>query len=116
MPEEPSSLHAAIEGPLDLPGGEALLAAAHHIHDLQPDVHRGVTGLEDGPDSHGELLPAGIAFPQAGAAAPALQATGAVDHAAMWADWTVWPKLRFDVSKGGGFALELGAGKGGLHG
>ena len=48
--EEPSGLHAAIEGPLDLPGPNALLAGANELDRLQPKMQRKMAVLEDGAD------------------------------------------------------------------
>jgi hypothetical protein len=116
MAEEPCGLHAAIKHPLDLPSGETLFAAAHDVHDLQPDVHRRMTGLENGADTDSELLPAGVTFPQTRAAGFALQAARFADHAALWADRAIWPEFAFNISESGFFILELGAGKDGPHG
>ena len=65
--EEPCRLHASAERPLKLARRDALLVAGHEVESLQPNMHGDVAGLEDGSDSHGELLPARVAFVKAGA-------------------------------------------------
>jgi hypothetical protein len=73
MGEEPSGLHAAIKGPLDLPSADALLAARDKLDGLKPQVQREVTILKNATDPHGEGLAAGVALPQAGKRRAAIQ-------------------------------------------
>lgn len=116
MAKEPSGLHGAAKGPLKLAGRDALFAAAHQIDGLQPDMHRGVAGLEDGPDADGELFPACVALPQAWTAGLAAKPSGLPYHAALWAGRTIWPELAFHVGEGGFLIMEPRGGKLGLHG
>ena len=72
--QEPSGFHAAIEGPLNLAGANALLAGADKLDGLKPQVQREVAVLEDRADPHGEGLTAGVALAQARTAGLAGQA------------------------------------------
>jgi hypothetical protein len=116
VPEEPRGFHAAIQGALDLAGSEAFLAAGHEVDDLQPHMQRDVRRLENRAHPDRERLPAGVAFPKSGAILFAGQPTSPVQGAALRANRTVRPKPRFDIGESSGFTLELGLGKGGLHG
>lgn len=116
MAEEPSGFHAAAEGPLKLAGADTLLAAAHQVDGLQPDVQRDMTGLEDGPHTDGEGLAARIALVQAGTGGLTLQAPNPDAALAVSANWPVRPQLCFDICERGDFAVELRGGQCGLHG
>lgn len=54
MGQEPSGLHAAIEGPLNLAGRDALLACGNELDGLEPQVQREMAVLEDAADPHGD--------------------------------------------------------------
>lgn len=117
MSEEPCGLHGALQHPLDLAGADALLAGAHQMNDLQPQVKWQMGRLEDGPLANGELPFAGIALVQADPGGFAGQATNAVGLTAMRADGAVRPKLAFDVSESGFFGLKVRGVENGLgHG
>lgn len=109
MAKEPSGFHAAPEHALDLVGADALFAGAHQVNDLQPEMQRQVGRLENGPDPHGEGLPAGVALVEAGTGGLALQAAdpSAIRIAAVGAGRAFRPKPRLDVGESGGFVLEL---------
>ena len=49
VPEEPSGFHGAAKGAVKLPGRDALLAAAHEVEGLQPDVHGRRSGKSSRP-------------------------------------------------------------------
>jgi hypothetical protein len=114
--QKPSGFHAASESLLQLANGDPFLAAAHHVDSLQPDMHRGVTGLEDGPHTHGEGFPAGVAFVEAEPRSLAIQLADPRGSVAMRANRPIRPKARFDVIEGSGFAVQMTIGKGRLHG
>jgi hypothetical protein len=116
MAQEPSGLHAASEGPLKLAGADAFLTAAHHVNGLQPDVQRGMTGLEQRAHADGERLATGVALVKSGAGGLALQLADPIRSLAVVADWTIGPKTGFDVREGGGFVVQMDIGQGGLHG
>jgi hypothetical protein len=106
--EEPSGLHAARKKSLNLASRDALLAGAHQVDDLQPQMQRKVRTLEDCPLSNGELALALIAVVKAKASGFAFHPAEAlrVSVAAVRAHWAMWPKLALDVSESGGFIIE----------
>src|SRR6202042_3665390 len=114
--EEPSGFHAAIEGPLDLAGADALLAAADELDRLQPQVQREMAVLEDAADPHGEGLAAGVALPQARAGGLAVQAANPlpVAIAAMRANRAFWPQVSLDIGESRVFVVKVGLGENGL--
>jgi len=117
--QEPSGLHAAIEGPLDLPGADPLLAATDQLDGLEPQMQREVAVLENRADADGEGLAAGVALPQARTAALAGQAADglAVAIAAMRANRAFRPKVGLDIGKSGLFVVEVGGAQNGVgHG
>jgi len=63
--KEPSGFHGARQIPLDLTGADPLLAGAHQMNDLKPQVQGKMAALENGPLTDGKGLPAGIALVQA---------------------------------------------------
>jgi len=113
----PRGFHAAIEHPLDLTGGDAFLAGAYEVDNLQPQVQRQVAILKDGADPHRELALAGVALVQAGAGRLAIQSAYPRRLATMRADRAIRPKRRLDVGKSAFLGLKLRGGKNGLsHG
>jgi hypothetical protein len=111
--EEPSGFHAASKDALDLISRDALLAGAHQMDDLQPQMQQEMRGLKNGPDAHGKGLAAFLAVIKAAAGGLAfhlLDALG-VNIAAMRANGTVRPKSRLDKSESGVFILEAIFGK-----
>ena len=112
--EEPSSLHGAIQKPLDLTGADALLAGSHQVDDLEPQAQGKVAAFKDGADPHGELLAAGVALQEAGTGRSAFQPLNAGRFGTVRADGTVRPQRRLDERKGGGFVLEMLRCKNGL--
>jgi hypothetical protein len=110
--KEPSGFHAALKHPLNLASRNALLARAHQMDGLQPEVQLQVRGLKDGPHAHGERLSARVALAQARAGSLAVQPANVfLGRAAKRASRTIGPKLRFDVSERCGFVLEMSGGK-----
>jgi hypothetical protein len=114
--EKPCGRQAPAEGAVKLARCNALLAAAHQVNGLEPDMQRDMAGLEHSAHAHGEGLLAGVAFPQAGPRRLALQATGFTDHAAMRADRTIGPQAAFDIGDSGFFVAEMRSIKDGLQG
>ena len=115
--QEPRGFHGALQHPLDLTGADALLAGAHQMNDLQPQMQGQVRGLEYGALAHGELAFAGIALAQADPGGFAVQAGDALALAAVRAERTIRPQARFDVLESGGFGLEVrGVENGAGHG
>ena len=114
--QEPSGLHAAIEHPLDLAGADALLAGAHQVDGLQPQMQREMAVLEDRADPHREGLAAGVALPQARTAGLARQAADPlfIAIAAMRANRAFGPKVGLDVGESGFLVVEMGGGQNGL--
>jgi hypothetical protein len=110
MGEEPSGLHAAIKGPLDLPSADALLAARDKLDGLKPQVQREVTILKNATDPHGEGLAAGVALPQAGATGLAGQATDPlpVAIATVRANRPFRPKVGLDIGKSRFLIVKMG--------
>lgn len=96
MRHVPGGFHVHAERPLKLSGADALLAAAHEIHRLKPEMQRRVTGFKDGADLDGEGLAAGVALVSADPSALALQLPAAIDNAAMGADATARPNDALD--------------------
>ena len=89
MSKKPSGFHAAREHPLNLIGGDALLAGAHKVDDLEPQVKRQVRGLEDRLLAHSEGLLALIALvkAKAGGFAIELTNTACIGVSTMRASW-----------------------------
>jgi hypothetical protein len=116
MAEEPCGFEAAAEGPMKLAGRDALLAAAHQVDGLKPDMHRHVARLKHSPHAHSERLPAGAAFPKAGARALAFQLRCFAYRAAVRTERAIGPQSAFDIGDSGFFVAELRGVKGGLHG
>ena len=114
--EKPCGLEATAEGTVELTGRDPLLAGAHQIDSLKPDVHRHVAKLEHTAHAHREWLAAGAAFPQAGARALALQLRCFADRAAVRTNRTIGPQSAFDIGDSGFFVAKLRGVKGGLHG
>ena len=110
MAKEPCGFHAALKHTLDLAGADALLAGAKQVDHLQPQMQRQMRGLKDGPHAHGEWLAAVIALVEAhaGGCASHLADARSISVAAVRADRTVRPKLRFDIGESAFFGLELG--------
>lgn len=107
MGQEPRRLHGAFQHPLNLAGADPLLARAHQVDDLQPQMQRQMRGLEDSPLADRELPFAGVALVKADPRRLAAQAANASRFLAMRADGTIGPKARFDIRERGGFGLEL---------
>jgi hypothetical protein len=114
--QEPSGFHAAIEGPLNLAGADALLAGGDELDRLKPQMQREMAVLEDAADPHGEGLAAGVALSQAGTAALAGQAADAlfIAIAAMGANRAFRPQVSLDIGKSGFLIVKWGADKTGL--
>lgn len=107
--QEPRGFHAALKHPLDLAGRNALLAGAHQVNDLKPQMQRKVAVLKDGADADGEGAAASVAFAKADAAALALQTTNVFrGRATVWASRSARPKQRFNVSESRFFVVEMG--------
>jgi hypothetical protein len=111
MAQEPRSLHAAIEHPLNLPGADAFLAGAHQVDDLQPQMQRQMAGFENGAHADSERLLAAIALAKARTGGLAIQAAHTITAAAMRAYRALWPEMCFNIREGGGFVFELGGEK-----
>ena len=108
MGKEPRSLHAALEHPLNLAGRDTLLAGAHQMDHLQPQVQGQVRRLEDSPDPNGERLPAGVALVQTLAGGFAVQlADMLVCRATERTVWAIGPKSVFDVRKSRILIVEM---------
>src|SRR5205085_7122017 len=73
MPNEPAGFEIDAENAAELVGAETLLAAAHQVHGLEPNVQRHMAFLKDGVDLDGERLPARPTFVDADPVALALQ-------------------------------------------
>src|SRR6266852_5738952 len=72
MGHEPCGLVGDLEGPMQLMGGNSLLAGRQQMGRLEPFVQRHMAGLKDRADLAGELLTALSARPKAGAGRLAL--------------------------------------------
>ena len=93
----PRGFHAAAERPLKLAGRDAFLARAKQVDRLKPQPQRHVAVLEDGADTHGKGLTAGVALAQAVAGGLALKPPdlGRIGVAAMRANRPFgqsWPR------------------------
>jgi len=109
--EKPSGFHAALEHPLNLTGRNALLAGAHQVDHLKPQVQGKVAILEDSPHADSEGATAGIALAKANPAALALQAPDAVGVtvATMRASRAIRPKQRLDIRERSFLIVEVGS-------
>jgi len=97
---EPCSLERDAQRAVKLVGADALLAGRDQEDRLKPQVHGDVRGLEDGPDLHGEGLPAGVALVGAKARALPLHGAGLIHDAAMRADAALRPDASFNKGIG----------------
>ena len=100
---------------MKLVAADALLAGAHQVDRLQPQVHGNVAGLKDGADLDGEGLAAAVALVSTDAGRFAAHLAGALRFAAVRASPTVRPDARLDIGIRGFFIVKLGAGQDG-HG
>ena len=116
VPKEPRGFEATAEGAVKLSGRDTLLAGAHQVNRLKPDVQWDMARLENSSHAHREGLTTGAAFPKARARRFALQLGRFVDRTAMRADWPIRPKPTLDIREGGFFAAKLRCVKGGFHG
>ena len=64
--------------------------------------------LENGPDFHGKLLPASIAFVEANPIAFAFKRRGTFKHATMRTNAASCPNARLDIGVSGCFVVEMG--------
>lgn len=115
MPDKPSGFEIDTEDTAELVRAEPLLRRAHQVHCLQPNVHRHVTFLEDGPDLDGKRLAAGIALIDADAGALALQRSRLIEDAAMRTDAAIRPDDVLDVGVGRMLVAEAGIVENGLR-
>jgi hypothetical protein len=113
MGQEPRSLHAAIERPLNLAGRNTLLTRHNELDRLQPQVQREMAILEYAADPHRERLAAGVTLSQARTASFSRQAADSLVFAiaAMGADRTVGPQMGFDIRKSGFFIVKMRGGQ-----
>lgn len=109
MAKEPRGFHAAIEHPLNLAGRNALLAGAHQVNDLEPQMQRQMRGFEDGSHANGKGLAALVALDETLAGGLALHTAQPlfVGISAMMANRPVRPKTAFEISESGVFVLEV---------
>jgi hypothetical protein len=110
MRQEPSGFHAALEHPLDLTGRKTLLASAHKVDDLQPEVQRQMAVLENRTHANGESAPARVALAESDTAALALQPPNAlfVAVSTMGAYRAFRPQKRLNVSESRFIVVEMG--------
>jgi hypothetical protein len=80
------------------------------MDDLQPETQRKVGTLKDSSLADGKLTPAFLANVESKASGLAMHLANAagITIAAMWANWSIRPKLAFDIRKGGSFIIEEG--------
>ena len=105
---EPSGLYGHAEGAMQLVAADTLLAGAHQMHGLEPQVHFDMAGLEHRSDLGGKGLHAGVALPQTNARGLATKFADALSAAvAMRADWAIRPDARFEESKSSFLVLEM---------
>jgi len=112
--EEPSALIGDLKRAVELVGAHALLATAHQVHGLKPDM-QGKFGLfKDRTHANCELLFAIATLFQAHTDAlfhVGLNYANSARAAAMRANWTLRPKNAFDFSEGGGFIVKMRRGE-----
>jgi len=104
---KPGRLVGHTEHALKLLRAHALLAGAHQVAGLQPDVKLDLAGLEHSADRDGELLAALSALVQAGAMGGAGELVELVDHSAVRTDDAIGPAQTFKVRARGFFVLEV---------
>lgn len=104
---EPCRLESDSKGAVQLVRADALLAASDQIERLEPKVHWDVGLLEDGPDSHAELLAADVALVEAEASCLALHLGNALGALAVGANRAMRPQMRLNPGVGGLFVLQV---------
>ena len=104
---EPCAFERDTKGTVKLVGADALLARAHQVHRLEPEVQRDVAALKYRAHLDGERLAAGVALVDADASAGALELADPLIALATRADRTLRPDARFDVGIGGLFVMEV---------
>lgn len=113
---EPAGLDRHAERAGELVAADALLAAAHQVHGLEPLVQFDMAGLEHRADRHTALLAAGVALVEARPGRGAAHALHAIRAAAVRADGAVRPHDAFQLRIGGGFIVEEGLAEDAGHG
>ena len=97
---------------MNLAGCDALLAGAHQMDHLQPQVQRQVRRLEDCPNPNGERLPAVVALVQALTGSLAIQFADMISsHTTERTVRAIGPKRLFDVREGHILIMEMRGGK-----
>lgn len=107
MGQVPSGFHAGLEHPLDLPGAHALLARAHEVDHLKPEVQRQVAILKDRAHADGKRLAAGVALAKADPALTSQPSNVFFGRAAMRADRTLRPQRRLNMGESRFFVVEM---------
>ena len=111
MRHEPRGLEGDAQGPGKLVARNSLFGRAEQVHRLKPDVHRDMAVLEHGPNLHGELLAALVAFIEANPGRLALHFANAFDPAAVRANGAFRPYAGFNPRDSGGFILQNSGGQ-----
>ena len=105
---EPSGFEINAKNTGELICAESLLAAAHQVHSLKPNMQRYVAFLKNGADFDGKGLAAGVALVEADPSGLALQGRALADRAAMRAETATLPYDCLDIGVSGGFVFEAG--------
>ncbi len=92
----------------ELVAADALLAAAHQVGRLKPQVQLDVAALEHRADRHAALLAAGVALVEARPGRGAAHTLHAIRAAAVRADGAVRPDDALQLRIGGVFVLKEG--------
>jgi len=103
---EPRGFESDAQGPRELVAADTLLAGAKQVHRLQPDIHRDVAVLENGPDLDGELLPALVALPKPDTGRFAAHLADPLDTSTMGANRAFRPDPLFNPSDCGCFVFQ----------
>ena len=80
------------------------------MNGLKPFVERDMTGLENGPDLHGELPPTMPALVKAYPMARTVELVPPLQAATMRANGTVRPQQAFQLGIGRVFVMKVGPG------
>jgi hypothetical protein len=110
MAHKPSGLEGHPDGPMKLVGAKALLGSRQQVDGLEPEVHRNMAILKNGPDLDGKLLPAGIALIEANAGSLAVHLADSLFAPAVGANRAMEPYPSLDKGIGGFFILQVGCG------
>ena len=93
---------------MKLVGAKTLLGGRQQVYGLEPEAHRNMAILKDGPNLDGKGLAAGIALIRANSGALAVHFTDSLFAPAMRTNRTIGPYPSLNKEVSGFFIVEVG--------